>query len=211
MNREMPKPSLSRICMIYNLLGELENEGITHISSTEIGARLGISAHSIRKDFSFLAETGNAGSRYDVSKLRTQIGHELKINRKRKACIAGLGRLGTAILNYDMFSHNGYEITAGFDSNINIIETLKTNVKLYPAYQIPDIIKNEQIELAVIAVPADAAQLTAERLAAGGIKGIVNFSPVVINLTDDSILISNIDVVKEFQVLSAFIGLNEIE
>ncbi|MBN1501722.1 MAG: redox-sensing transcriptional repressor Rex [Spirochaetes bacterium] len=209
MKIEIPKPSLSRICMVYNLLGELENEGVTLISSNEIGARLGLGAHSIRKDFSFLTEIGNSGAKYDVSNLRAHIGRELKINRKRKACIAGLGRLGSAILNYDMFSHSGYEIVAGFDSNINIIETLKTNIRLFPAYQIPDIVKNEGIELAVIAVPADAAQLTAERLITGGIRGIVNFSPSVIKINSDSVFISNIDVVKEFQVLSAFMGLNE--
>lgn len=209
MKTEIPRPSISRICMVYNLLGELIIQNIELVSSAEIGRRLGISANSIRKDFSFLPEIGSTGSKYNVRFLREHIGDALNLTQKRNACIIGLGRLGSAILNYKPFKDSGYEIVAGFDSNINVVETTRTEIELYPAYRIPEIVKSKNIELAVIAVPADSAQKTAERLIEGGIRGIVNFAPTYISNDNEDIFITNIDVVKEFRVLSAFMGLNE--
>lgn len=207
----IPKPSISRICMIYNLLGELLEAGQTHASSAELGKTLGIGAPSIRKDISYLGEIGNTGSRYDIKKLREHISNKLNLDKERKACIVGIGRLGSAILNYDLFTRHGYNIVAGFDSNVNKLETLKTAVNLYPAHTIPEIVQSQNIELAVLAVPASAAQVSADRLIEGGIKGIVNFSPTIINSDKKDVFISNIDVVKEFRVLSALISLSDDE
>lgn len=203
----IPKPSITRICMIYNLLGELLEAGQTHASSSEIGNILGIGAPSIRKDISYLGEIGNTGSRYDIKKLREHINNKLNLSKERKACIVGIGRLGSAILNYDLFSEHGYNIIAGFDSNINKIETFKTSVPLYPAFKIPEIVEQNNIELAVLAVPSSAAQNSAERLIQGGIRGIVNFAPTIIKSDNEDVFISNIDVVKEFRVLSTLISL----
>lgn len=182
-------------------------QGVELVSSSEIGNRLGLSAHSVRKDFSYLPEIGSTGARYNVRFLREHIGNALDLTHKRNACIVGLGRLGSAILNYKNFEENGYEIVAGFDSNVNIVETTKTSIDLYPAYRIPEIVKSKDIELAVIAVPAESAQKTAVRLIEGGIKGIVNFAPTHIINSKSNVFIKNIDVVKEFRVLSAFMGL----
>ena len=205
----IPKPTISRICMIYKLLGDLETAGIESVSSSEIGSELGLSPHSIRKDFTFLKDINSTGSKYNVSKLKKQIGLNLNIETTRKACIVGLGRLGSALLKYDKFTESGYIIEAGFDSSVNLIETLHTRIKLYPSYQIPEIVKTKNIELGIIAVPAEAAQGVADRLIEGGIKGIVNFAPYIINTSSSKVHVSNIDVVKEFTILSALIGLDE--
>jgi len=200
----LPGPSIYRICMIYNLLDDLITEEKQLISSSEIGNMLGINAASIRKDISFLGEFDNTGARYDIKKLHNHISKKLKLNIERRACIVGIGRLGSAILHYDLFNKYGYQIVAGFDSNVNKIETLKTSIALYPAYKIPEIIKEAKIELAVLCVPGSAAQISADRLIQGGIKGIVNFTPGIIK--NKEVFINNIDMVKEFQVLSAMIS-----
>jgi redox-sensing transcriptional repressor len=211
MKLNIPKPSISRICMVYHLLGELQEAGEIYASSTQIGETLGIGAHSIRKDISYLGDFGNTGARYNIAKLREHINNKLNMNKPRKACIVGLGRLGSAILNFKQFSKRGYNIVAGFDSNVNKLETLKTPIKLYPAYRISEIIRLEQIELAVLAVPSEAAQVSADRLLDGGIKGIVNFTPTIIKTERKDVFISNIDVVKEFRILSAMIDLSHHE
>jgi redox-sensing transcriptional repressor len=208
MIKTVPKPTIVRICHIYRVLGELENDGVKTATSGVLGDRIGVSAHSVRKDLSLLGETGTNGARYNVSRLRVLIGEKLGLNAVKKACIVGVGRLGQAIIDYGQFALNGYEIVAGFDSSVNRLETIKTQVKLYPAYQIPEIVKSEGIELAILTVPSESAQLSADRLVEGGIKGIVNFTPTVIKFNKDDLFVVQIDVVREMHVLSALISLS---
>ncbi len=194
--------------MLYRFLQKLEKEGFTTISSTKIAEQLGLGSHNIRKDIGYLGEIGITGSGYDIGKLLTHISKKLGFDREKKACVVGLGRLGSAIMNFDKFILNGYQIVAGFDSNINVLETLKTNIDVYPAYLIPDIVKRLEIELAVITVPESAAQGVSEKLVEGGIKGIVNFTPFVIKPTRKNVYIRNIDVIGEFDILSALANLS---
>jgi redox-sensing transcriptional repressor len=120
--------------------------------------------------------------------------------------VVGLGRLGTAILNYDDLRTDGFMVVAGFDSNINKLETIKTAVELFPAYEIADVVKRKAIDIGVIAVPEKAAQETADRLMDGGIKAILNFSPTSIRIKPD-ILIRNIDLLGECGLLSTLLSI----
>ncbi len=201
MNIKIPTPTLERLCALYHLIEQLDNDGIQKVSSAQLGRHLGVNANSIRKDISFLGEIGNCRAGYSVMKLKEFLAEKLKINRKRKSCIVGLGRLGTAILEYDRLSQCGFGIVAGFDSNINKIETIQSKVQLYPANEITAIVKRERIELGVLAVPAHAAEESAKRLIDGGIIGIVNFSPIVIK-PEKGIYIRNIDLVGELRIVS---------
>jgi redox-sensing transcriptional repressor len=179
----------------------LEANGETTVSSTELGQQLGVNANSIRKDISYLGEIGNGRAGYSLRKLKDTITEKFKLNRKKTACIVGLGRLGTAILRYERLFPSGFEIAAGFDSNINKIETIQTKVPLYPANEIATIVKRVKIEIGVLAVPATAAVESAKRLMDGGIRGIVNFSPIIIKPMA-GVCIRNIDLVGELRIVS---------
>lgn len=207
----IPKPTISRLCKIYSLLEELEDKGQLKLSSNEIGRRLGVGSHNIRKDLTYLGETGTTGSGYEIKKLKDQIAVSLGFTRKRKACIVGLGKMGTAILSNEMFFSKNFDIIAGFDTNINRLETLKIDIPLYPTYDIPVVVKREKIELALLTLPGETAQNIAEKLIEGGIKGIVNFSPVVLSSPDDKVYITNIDIIDEFRFLSALFTLEKKE
>ncbi|HOW81074.1 MAG TPA: redox-sensing transcriptional repressor Rex [Spirochaetota bacterium] len=207
----IPKPTISRLCKIYSLLEELEDKGQLKLSSNEIGRRLGVGSHNIRKDLTYLGETGTTGSGYEIKKLKDQIAESLGFTRKRKACIVGLGKMGTAILSNEMFFSKNFDIIAGFDTNINRLETLKIDIPLYPTYDIPVVVKREKIELALLTLPGETAQNIAEKLIEGGIKGIVNFSPVVLSSPDDKVYITNIDIIDEFRFLSALFTLEKKE
>lgn len=206
--KDVPKPTIERICKIYQILGDLEKDKVEVVTSTRLADLIGFSSHSIRKDLSLIGFTGNNGARYQVKKLKELIGNVLQFERQRKICVVGLGRIGSAILNYPNLKESGYEIAAGFDSSVNKLETLKTNVKLYPAYQIPEVVKRDGIDMAVLAVPSDAAQSSAERLVEGGIRGILNFTPATIRLSTKEIFVANIDLVNELRVLSVMAGLS---
>ncbi|HOF34633.1 MAG TPA: redox-sensing transcriptional repressor Rex [Spirochaetota bacterium] len=206
--KDVPKPTIERICKIYQVLGDLEKEKAETVTSSRLADLIGFSSHSIRKDLSLIGFTGNNGARYQVKKLKELIGNVLCFDRQRKICVVGLGRIGSAILNYPNLKESGFEIAAGFDSSVNKLETLKTDVKLFPAYQIPEIVKRDGIDTAVLAVPSEAAQSSAERLAEGGIKGILNFTPANIRLNAKEIFVANIDLVNELRVVSVMSDLS---
>jgi redox-sensing transcriptional repressor len=204
----VPHPSLTRLLAIYRLLEQMEHENVKSVSSSELGRVLGFKADSIRKDVSYLGEVGNFGGGYEVLKLKEHIGTNLGLDRKRKACVVGLGRLGTAILNYDDLGENGFLVVAGFDSSINKLETITTSVELFPAHEISEVVKKKGIEIGVIAVPSKAAQETADRLIDGGIRGIINFSPTALK-PKNNVMIRNLDLVGECMILSTLLSFEE--
>jgi redox-sensing transcriptional repressor len=207
-NNRIPLPSLSRLFSIYRLIEKLERDNQKTVSSSSLAKILGFKPDSIRKDISYLGEIGNYGAGYEIGKLKLYISLKLDLNKKRKTCVVGLGRLGAAILNYDDLSQKGFLVVAGFDSNINKLETIKTPIELFPAYEITETVLKKGIEIGVIAVPAIAAQETAERLMAGGIKGIINFSTATIKVKNN-ILIRNMDLLGECMLLSTLLTFKE--
>lgn len=209
MNTNISLSALIRLCTLHSLLDELSLSGRESISSAELAEIIGISAHTIRKDINFLGEIGNSGAGYKIKKLYVHIDNELRLNKSRNACVVGLGRIGSAILSYERFNESGFTIVAGFDSDINLLDTIQTDVPVFPTYEIPEIVKQKNIELSVLAVPADAARDIADRLILAGVKGVVNFSPAIFTCDDSRVHIKNMDLINEFNVLSACISLDE--
>jgi redox-sensing transcriptional repressor len=125
------------------------------------------------------------------------------LTRQRKACVVGLGRLGQALLEYERFGAAGFVVVAGFDASINRLETLHTSVRLHAAYDIAAVTRREAIEVGLVAVPAEAAQGTADALVAGGVREILNFAPVALRVQDASVQIRGVDILNELRVLSA--------
>jgi redox-sensing transcriptional repressor len=205
---DVPKPTIARLCLLYRLLEEIEREGAATVSSSQLGERLSMNSHNLRKDIGYVGEVGNLGAGYEVSRLKAAIAAKLGLDQQRSACVVGLGELGRAILNYAQLHPGGYAVVAGFDSNINKIETMRTSVSLYPAYQISEIVKRLHIELAVIAVPMTAAQRVADQLVEGGVRGLVNLTPAIIKSVRDDVFVSNFSVTGEFHFLSSLMTLN---
>jgi redox-sensing transcriptional repressor len=207
--RVMPKPSIQRLCKVYTLLDEYKNNIISTISSKDIGKRLGVASHNIRKDISFLfGESGTIGSGYDIEKLKMQIEQRFGFNHKRNACIIGLDSLGTALLNQRLIINENFKILAGFDSNINRLETLKTDIALYPTHEITDVVRKQSIEFAVITDAGKEPASIIDRLINGGIRGIVNLSSTNITTDRRDIYISNFDLIGEFRYLVALLSFN---
>jgi redox-sensing transcriptional repressor len=207
--KRIPKPALSRLCKIYNLLEELELKGDLSVSSKEIGKRLGVGSHNIRKDIGYIGETGISGSGYEIIKLKAHIDAALGLSKERNACIIGLGGLGIVIMNYQKPLLPCFNIAAGFDSNINILETINISIPVYPTYEITEVIIEKNIELAVITEPDRNIGKIMERLYEGGIKGIINFTPVMLSSDSETVYIRNIDIVSEFRYLSALFSLQD--
>lgn len=199
---ELPEPSVERLLQLTRVLENIEEQSVT---SAEIEARTGWSSHTIRKDISYLRGELSTGAGYDVAGLKEAIKLALGLNTLRKCCVVGLGRLGSAYLNFPAFADEGFELVAGFDSSVNRVEILKSPVTLYPAYKMGEVISRFGIEIALLCVPAAAAQATAEKLVAAGIKGIVNFASVALELPV-SVNVRNVNVVDEMRAVAARIA-----
>jgi redox-sensing transcriptional repressor len=205
---KIPESTIIRLCSMYQLLCELEKRGVQKVSSTELGGQAGVLPHTIRKDINFFGEIGNSGSGYEVARLKSHIALNLKFPLERRACVVGLGRLGSAIIQTPAFAGGEFKIVAGFDSNINKLETIKAPVGLFPSYDIAEVVRKMAIELGIIAVPPENAQEVADRLVSGGVRGIVNFAPAIIMPKKGGVHVRQVDLANELRILSAMMAVN---
>jgi redox-sensing transcriptional repressor len=199
----IPEPTIARLCSMYRFCEDAGVDAGRQVSSAALGRELGATESSIRKDISFLGETGRSGAGYGLGLLKKKIAAALGLSRRRRTCVVGLGSLGTALLEYERLGPAGFDMVAGFDASINRLETLRTSVKLYPAYEVSDVVRRERIEVGIIAVPAAAAREAADSLAAGGVQAIVNFAPVVVRPPRPGVVVRNVDMLNELRVVAA--------
>jgi redox-sensing transcriptional repressor len=205
--KELSIPAIQRLCSLFQILKGLHHDRRKTVSSSELGDFLNTTAHTIRKDISALGVPGNSGAGYDVQTLMELIGTSFNFFNRKKACIIGLGKLGTSLLHHPDFGNGEFDIVAGFDSNVNRIETISSSVPLFPVCQLKEAVQKMSIEYALCAVPAHAARETVEKLEECGIKGIINFAPVVIRLKNKTIVIRNVDITGELRILTAIAAL----
>jgi redox-sensing transcriptional repressor len=211
-------PAKKRLLQLMRLLEKRCQTGAP-LSSAQAEHLTGWPRDTIRKDISCLhlalgledggsaagAIGGSAG--YDAETLIPLIKKALGLDRRRKFCIVGLGRRGSAYLNFTPPELAEFELAAGFDSNVNRVEILAAAARnanaapLYPAYKMAEVISRFGIEIALLCVPALAAQQAAEKCAAAGIRGILNFAPAAINLPPE-IAVRNVYVADELRALA---------
>ncbi|MCK5707832.1 MAG: redox-sensing transcriptional repressor Rex [Candidatus Aureabacteria bacterium] len=205
---DLSDKTIERICRVFGYLDVLEKRGVDFISSRDLALGVGATEYTIRKDISLLNITSYTRKGYKVEHLKKELGKRLHLDQKRKACIVGLGRLGAALLDYERFKEDGFEIVAGFDSNINKLERIRTDIEVFPVTNMEDIIKQKSIELGIIAVPEVGAQVVVDRLISSGIKGILNFSNTKI-IVPKNIIYLNIDFTSALRfIASKFITQN---
>ena len=146
------------------------------ISSRELADFVGSNPWQIRKDFSYFGDFGTPGVGYEIEKLITQIRKILKLDVVHKAALIGAGNLGSAVMAYPGFKVYGFDIVAAFDSNTKKIGKKINNIVIEDISNLSSL-KRRKIDLAVLTIPRESAQETADKLVKAGIKGILNFSP----------------------------------
>jgi len=176
-------------------LMSLCESGCESISSRCLADFLGLNSWQIRKDFSFFGDFGTPGVGYNVKTLSEQIKKILKLNETQRAALIGVGNLGSALLMYAGFGTYGLEIVAAFDAGCDKVGRKINGIVVESLSDLPTLSKRE-IYLAIIAVPGDVAQATAEALVDGGIRGILNFAPCKIKVS------------KEVKIITIDIGLD---
>jgi len=202
-----PSISINRLAVYLRFLdnyGKEDNVKGT-ISSGEFADSLEINPNQIRKDLSYFGKFGRQGIGYNIKELKGQISKILGLHKKWNLCLCGAGNLGAALSSYRGFREMNLNIVAIFDSNVTKINKRIRGVKIYSPKDIRTVVKRLGIDIAIIAVPADAAQEIANRLVDSGIRAILNFAPVKINVPS-SVKLRNVDLSTELINLTYFLS-----
>lgn len=198
---QVPQAVISRLSLYLRELQRLVREGQETTSSTQLGSLFGFTDARVRKDLAYFGQFGYPGIGYRVEELITAIKGILGTDQSWEVIIVGIGNLGRALLGYKGFENQGFRIVGAFDSDPAKTDTQIDGVPVYAIEHMADFVSGRKIRLAIIAVPAVAAQKVADQLVDAGIDGVVNFAPVTISLPK-SIQLIGVDLAIELEQLS---------
>jgi redox-sensing transcriptional repressor len=178
------KATIDRLPLYFRTLRLAQDEGIDIISSDELGRRLGITPEQIRKDLASFGQFGKKGVGYYVNELKRNVGEILGLDNHWNIAVIGIGHLGAALANYQNFVTLGFNLVALFDQDPGVIGSTVNHVKVEDIMNLDEIIKERNIHIGIIAVPAAFAQGVADKLVAAGVRGIWNFAPIKMKVPD---------------------------
>jgi redox-sensing transcriptional repressor len=180
-NNSIPDIVIGRLPIYLRALNRLAYEGKDITSSHELGERLGISSAQIRKDLSHFGGFGKQGTGYQIEYLQEKLRQVLRVNQEWEVALVGAGDLGSAIAHYKGFADRGFHIAHVFDSSPARIGMALGDYIVQPVATMSEVIRANNIRLAMVAVPAENAQAVADQLIEAGVRGILNYAPI--NLT----------------------------
>lgn len=201
--RRIPEATVARLPLYYRALLETAERKIATISSERLAEMAGVNAAKVRKDLSYLGSYGTRGVGYDVEYLLAQISQELGLTERRPVIIAGVGRLGQALANYAGFTARGFEVVALLDADPAKVGEPVGDLLVEPMHDLPRVVQERDVAIAIVAVPADVAQAVADQLVEAGVTAILNFAPKVIQVPDH-VTLRKVDLAIELQILSFY-------
>ena len=201
---EIPRKTIYRLSVYLRCLQRLKTNGIQTVSSEGLAKVAGVKPTQLRKDLTYFGQFGTRGLGYDVQQLTHMITDLLGTSSLQPVVLVGVGNLGTALLSYRGFQEEGFTVIAAFDADVRRLRDKKLPVPAHGMDKLAEIIQEKHVKMAIITVPAMAAQEVANTLAAAGITGILNFAPIVIVVPED-VMVSNVNLAIELENLSYFI------
>lgn len=200
----IPDIVIGRLPIYLRALNRLAQEGRDITSSHELGQRLGISSAQIRKDLSHFGGFGKQGTGYQITYLQDKLREVLRVDQEWEVALVGAGDLGTAIAHYKGFSDRGFHIACVFDASPKRIGQKIGQFTVLSIDDLKTTIQARNIKLGMIAVPAEYAQQVAEQLIDAGIKGILNYAPINLNVPSD-VRVQYIDPVVHLQRMTFYL------
>ncbi len=196
--------TIKRLSLYLRNLKRLREKGIKIISSKEITPLLNVSSAQFRKDLSYFGEFGKRGVGYKVERLIEELEKILGINKEWRIALVGVGRLGQALLGFEGFSKFNIKIVCAFDIEERKIGKVIEGVKVEDMKNLKNVIKRKKVKIAILCTPPDSAQKAAESLISAGVKGILNFSPLMLKVSP-SVFVFNVDMACELESLIFFL------
>lgn len=205
MAREIPDIVIGRLPIYLRELRRMaEVEGKLTTSSHELGKRLGISSAQIRKDLSHFGEFGKQGTGYHVQYLIEQLREILHLTTEWDVAVVGAGFLGHALTHYRGFQDRGFRVACIFDSDPEKVGEDMNGLIVQPADEMEDTILRRGIKVAILVVPASAAQETTDKLVAAGVKAILNYAPIHLNVPE-GVWVSYSDPVVQMEQMAYYL------
>ena len=200
----IPRKTIYRLSIYLRCLSRLRENGIGTVSSEALAKAAGVKPTQLRKDLAYFGTFGTRGLGYDVNALSVKISEELGTSSLQPVILVGVGNLGLALISYRGFEKQGFEILAAFDAEPNRKRDKEIKQPILGMDVLPAFIRERAVKMAILSVPAAAAQAVANQLIASGVTGILNFSPSVLAVPED-VMVNNVDLAIELENLSYFI------
>ena len=201
---DIPKKAIYRLSIYHRCLQKLRDNAVDTVSSTTLARAAGVKPAQLRKDLAYFGQFGTRGLGYPVEILSTIIRETLGREHLQPVILIGAGNLGSALLRYQGFGREGFEVIAAFDSLPEAAVARGVRIPVLPIGQLEDFIRERFVKIAILCVPVESAQSVANRLVAAGIQGILNFSPIVLEVAKD-VTVNNVDLALELEHLGYFI------
>lgn len=201
---DIPKKAIYRLSIYHRCLQRLKDNGVETVSSTALARAAGVKPAQLRKDLAYFGQFGTRGLGYPVDALSAVIRETLGRQRLQPVVLIGAGNLGSALLRYPGFQKEGFEVVAAFDANPDAARARGVVIPVLTDTDLDPFVHEHSIKLAILCVPAEFAQSIANRLVAAGVQGILNFSPILLEVPAD-VTVNNVDLALELEHLSYFI------
>ena len=205
---EIPSKAIYRLSIYQRCLTKLFENGKETVSSSALAGAAGVKPAQLRKDLTYFGQFGTRGLGYSVEELRSAIREVLGREQLQPVVLVGAGNLGSALLRYRGFEKEGFEVVAAFDAVPEAVVKRGISVPVHGFDEVTKFISDNQVKLAILCVPAEAAQEATNELVGAGVQGILNFSPSVLQVPE-RVTVNNVDLALELENLSYFVSKGE--
>jgi redox-sensing transcriptional repressor len=193
--------TVRRLSLYLRFLEEFEQAGLTTVSSDELAARGGTTSAQVRKDLSFFGSFGKRGLGYQVGELTQRMRRILGLERDWRVVIVGIGKIGSALAQYEGFQQRGFRVVGLYDTDPAKVGREVDGLRVRPIESLAEDNRERPVDIAVIAVPASAAQRVVDQVVAAGITGVMSFAPIQLHVPAD-VTLNTVNMAMELERLS---------
>ncbi|HAV78907.1 MAG TPA: redox-sensing transcriptional repressor Rex [Anaerolineae bacterium] len=201
---KIPDIIIGRLPIYLRALQRLAEKGTQTTSSQELGEMIGISAAQIRKDISQFGEFGKQGTGYSIPFLIERLQTILKVNRVWDVIIVGMGDIGHGLARYNGFGNRGFQVTMLFDNDPDKVGQTINDLEVFSISGMTEKIKHNKVKIAIVSVPAAVAQTVTDQLVKAGVKAILNYAPIHLNVPKD-VQVQHIDPATHLQRMTYYL------
>lgn len=198
--KKISQAVIRRLPRYYRYLKDLHNEGVTRISSKELSKRMHVTASQIRQDLNCFGGFGQQGYGYSVEELFKEIESILGLDKRFNVILIGAGNIGSALAKYENLPNRGFDLISIFDVRDDVIGKKLNGIIVQHIDEMAEFVKNNRVDIAILAVPHSETAKLAELVVNMGIKAIWNFSPADLHFSED-VVIENVHLVDSLMVL----------
>jgi redox-sensing transcriptional repressor len=200
----IPRRTVYRLSLYFRIVERLFQNQIDTVSSAALAKAAGVKPTQLRKDLTYFGQFGTRGLGYKVESLERQLSSVLRTARFQPVILVGAGNLGSALIHYDGFAKEGFEIIAAFDIRPNRMKGDHFKIPVLPMDHLPSFVSEHSVKLAILTVPGTGAQGVTNTLVEAGIQAILNFSTIILQVPNN-VVVNNVNLAIELENLSYFI------